>query len=90
MENGNREMRMLLKIQAARHFSIDEVTFFSCVGGCIEARVFIHHSSSSSCIVMSRPWRMRERSLRAWRTAPGRCEQLGSAEGLLKEALQVL
>lgn len=42
------------------------------------------------CIVMSRPWRMRERSLRAWRTALGRCEQLGSAEGLLKEALQVL
>lgn len=28
MENGNGEMRMLLKIQAARHFSVDEVTFF--------------------------------------------------------------
>ncbi|CAB1453127.1 unnamed protein product [Pleuronectes platessa] len=32
---------------------------------------------------------MLEMSLRAWRTALGRCEQLGSAEWLLKEALQL-
>lgn len=34
---------------------------------------------------MSRPWRMHERGFTARRTALGRCEQLGCAEGPLKK-----
>lgn len=54
MGNANSEMRMVIKIQAACYFSIDKVIFLC--WGMYWGQSF-YPPLSSSCIVISSPWR---------------------------------